>query len=74
MPGYAALEPHSPHKLRGTSESPLSDSWAEIERQLDSSRSTHNGHFAGRHELLLYGVELDHRKADCRVRPVSVCI
>ena len=31
-----------------------------------------NGHFAGRHELLLNGVELDHWKADCRVRPVSV--
>ena len=31
------------------------------------------GHFAGRHELLLNGVELDHWKADCRVRPVSVC-
>ncbi len=30
------------------------------------------GHFAGRHELLLNGVELDHLKADCRVRPVSV--
>ena len=31
-----------------------------------------NGHLAGRHELLLYGVELDHRKADSRVRPLSV--
>ena len=60
------------HKLRCASEGRLSDSWAEIERQLDSSRSTRNGHFAGRHELLLYGVELDHRKADSRVRPLSV--
>jgi len=24
-----------------------------------------NGHFAGRHELLLYCVELERRKADC---------
>ena len=23
------------------------------------------GHFAGRHELLLYGVDLERRKADC---------
>jgi hypothetical protein len=29
------------------------------------------GTYAGRHELLLYGVELEHRKADSRVRPVA---
>jgi hypothetical protein len=29
-----------------------------------------NGHNAGRHELLLYGVELEQRKADCGVHPL----
>lgn len=43
MAPCAALEPHSRHKLRLTSESLLSDSWAEIEHQLDSSGSTRNG-------------------------------
>jgi len=30
------------------------------------------GHLAGRHELLRHGVELEHWKADSRVRQVSV--
>ena len=42
--GHAALKPHSRHKLRCASDGPLSDSWAEIERQLASSGSTRNGH------------------------------
>ena len=43
-PCIAALEPHSRHKLRCNSEGLLSYSWVEIECQLDSSRSTRNGH------------------------------
>jgi hypothetical protein len=31
-----------------------------------------NGHFAGRHELLVYGVELERRKADCGEDPQFV--
>jgi hypothetical protein len=30
------------------------------------------GHFTGRHELLLYGIELEHRKADCGEEPLWV--
>ena len=30
------------------------------------------GHFAGRYELLLYGVELERRKADCGEDPQCV--
>ena len=58
IPANAALEPHSPHKLRGTSESPLSDSWAEIERQLDSSRSTRNGHLSVVDDRPLYSTQI----------------
>jgi len=65
MTATAALEPHSRHKLRCDTEGQLSDSWAEIECQVDSSRSTRKGHFAGRHDLPLYGVELERRKDDC---------
>jgi hypothetical protein len=31
------------------------------------------GYLAGRHELLLYGIELEHRKDDCGEDPVSAC-
>ena len=46
VPCIAALEPHNRHKLRCNSEGLLSYSWVEIECQLDSSRSTRNGHRA----------------------------
>lgn len=44
MTAPAAQKLHSRHKLRCDSEGQLSASWAEIERQLDSSGSTRNGH------------------------------
>jgi hypothetical protein len=52
---------HSRHELRCDSNGPLSDSWAEIERQLASTGRTRNGHLAGRHELFLYGFEPEQR-------------
>ena len=38
----------------------------EILRQLSSDRSTRYGHDPDGHQWLLYRVELDNRKADCR--------
>ena len=35
------------------------------ERPLHEITAVSLGHFAGRHELLLYCVELERRKADC---------
>ena len=55
MTVFAALEPHSRHKLRCDSEGQLFDSWAEIERQLDSSRSTRNGHIVRARHFQLNG-------------------
>ena len=72
MATTAAQEPDSRQEFGCASEGQLSDSRAEIERQLASSRNTRNGHFAGGHERLLYGVELDRRKSQSRGHPISV--